>query len=1041
MSTTSIRGKQDSEVPRKAKKFGAPKSTVKSNNETRLLSPTENLSSQATRRDRPKTRKWRTASQDSRLEDCRSSSQKEIIFHATDIHSTSAPAPTLLSCFYTNAQSIVNKLHEFESFIEAHQPRIIGITETWCPTDLPDGCFSLQGYHAPFRKDRTIGRGGGVLLLVHESLDVTSCDELTNSEFDDSVWCQIKLIDDDLLLVGTVYRSTSSCDNNNKHLLELIDAAMTHHHTHLVIMGDFNYPEVDFVNSISHLPDNAHGTLFLEKIYEHLLKQHINVPTRYREGSNPSTLDLVFTNEEFMIDNITTKPPLGKSDHIVLLFDILLYTTQRKYTNHRNIHKADYNALQSTFSNFNWATLLKDTTAEESWNIFLNVYTDAVNAHAPMYTDKPPKRNTKWQTAKVKRAIKKRCKLWNTFELSQLPHDYELYRNQRNYTSNLVKKAHERFEKNLVQSFKNCPKKFYSYVRNKQNTRIGITQLKKEDGSVTIDDRDTAQTLCDFFSSVFIKDEDDNLPAFLPDIHHQESLDDIDFSITDVEAKLKTLKENSSPGPDNVHPKVLKLCYKELAPPIWIIMKTSLSEGRVPTLWKISNVTPIHKKGSRNEAANYRPISLTCVICKVMESLLKDHIMYHLDQQLCLSKHQHGFVSKRSCLTNLLETFESWTSSLDDKEVIGIDAVFLDYQKAFDRVPHKRLLLKINAYGISGKVLAWIKSFLTERHMTVSIRGRLSQQTQIQSGVPQGSVLGPVLFLLYINDIVHIVDCNIKLFADDTKIWTQIKDGQDREKLQGNLNKLGDWSNKWLLKFNIGKCKRMHLGTKNDGNQYYMLNAEERSTLTKITEERDLGVWTTDTMKVEKQCHAAANQATSALRLLKLSFQHLDKTTFLLLYKTYVRVHLEYCVQAWSPHYSKDIKHLERIQRRATKLVHGLRNKPYNERLTALNLYSLEQRRLRGDLIETYKILTKKENIEPSQFFGDYKVTQTRGHTKKLYKEQSRLDIRKHFFSQRVVNYWNLLPDNVVTAPSTNIFKNRLDRYWHDMSFKIGPTA
>ena len=154
-----------------------------------------------------------------------------------------------------------------------------------------------------------------------------------------------------------------------------------------------------------------------------------------------------------------------------------------------------------------------------------------------------------------------------------------------------------------------------------------------------------------------------------------------------------------------------------------------------------------------------------------------------------------------------------------------------------------------------------------------------------------------------------------------------------------------------------------------------------------------------------------------------------------------MRVHLEYCVQAWSPHFIKDIKHLERIQRRATKLVPGLRRKSYAERLEALNLYSLQQRRLRGDLIETYKILTHKEDIAYEQFFSLSSLNCTRGNSLKLFKNRCRLDVRKCFFSQRIINYWNDLPEHVVTAPNINIFKSRLDTHWHNMSFKIGITA
>jgi hypothetical protein len=388
-----------------------------------------------------------------------------------------------------------------------------------------------------------------------------------------------------------------------------------------------------------------------------------------------------------------------------------------------------------------------------------------------------------------------------------------------------------------------------------------------------------------------------------------------------------------------------------------------------------------------------------------------------------MNNYQHGFTKGRSCTTNLLETLEAWTRLLDSG--IGIDVIFLDYKKAFDTVPHLRLLKKLESIGIAGSLLKWIEAFLTERQMRTIVNGVGSNWVEVLSGVPQGSVLGPLLFLLFVNDLPDWVHNSIRMFADDTKIWANIQIAEDSMSLQKDLDRLVEWSNLWMLKFNPAKCKVMHIAH-NFETKYTM----QEDTLSKTEEERDLGIVITSNMKVSTQCSKAAIKAMQILRLIKRHFSYIDREDFRILYKSFIRPHLEYCVQAWSPFLVKDVKCLEQVQRRATKMVVGLEHVHYERRLRLLGLQSLENRRLRGDLIETYKILTGKEKVDPSQFFkfNDVKPN-LRGHKFKLAVERSRLEIRRNFFSQRIVQHWNRLPAAVVEATTINSFKTKLDEW------------
>ena len=446
-----------------------------------------------------------------------------------------------------------------------------------------------------------------------------------------------------------------------------------------------------------------------------------------------------------------------------------------------------------------------------------------------------------------------------------------------------------------------------------------------------------------------------------------ETIPSIQFDTATVTMKLKRLKPDKSPGPDGIHPMVLQNTAEVVADPLARIFQESYSQGVLPADWKKANIVPIFKKGSKSDANNYRPVSLTSVPCKIMESVIKEAILSYIESNNLITEHQHGFVSGRSCLTNLLEVLEAWTRILDSG--YGVDVIYLDYKKAFDTVPHGRLLQKLVTFGIHESTLQWIKSFLEDRQMRVTVKGSYSHWVEVISGVPQGSVLGPLLFLIYVNDLPLWIKTNIKMFADDTKLWNIIRHESDSRDLQEDLDRLREWSNNWLLDFNIEKCKVMHVGHKLTTSYSIPRTDGALCRLAEVDEEKDLGVILTKDLKAGRQCREAARKAMNVLRTIKRHFTRLDKTTFLILYKSYVRPLLEFSIQAWSPSLRKDINCLEQVQRRATKLVVGLKRLEYADRLHELGLTTLEKRRLRGDLIETFKIVTGRDKVKMEDFF------------------------------------------------------------------------
>ena len=290
-------------------------------------------------------------------------------------------------------------------------------------------------------------------------------------------------------------------------------------------------------------------------------------------------------------------------------------------------------------------------------------------------------------------------------------------------------------------------------------------------------------------------------------------------------------------------------------------------------------------------------------MCKVLESIIRDQLFDHLKSNDLLSEEQHGFREGRSCLTNLLTTLEDWTTYIDEGDCV--DVAYLDFRKAFDLVSHKHLLLKLEKHGITGQIGQWIKAFLEHRKQRVVIRGFESDELDVLSGVPQGSVLGPILFLIFINDLPKCVNCPICLFADDSKMYCKVprenntKPELERahENLQEDLHEIHRWAEKWKMSFNVNKCKIMHLGYGNTKHEYNL----NGTVLLETEAEKDLGVIIDNKLKFEQHIKGIVAKANRMIGLIKISFESIDKEMFLNLYKTLIRPLLEYCVQVWSP--------------------------------------------------------------------------------------------------------------------------------------------
>ena len=491
-----------------------------------------------------------------------------------------------------------------------------------------------------------------------------------------------------------------------------------------------------------------------------------------------------------------------------------------------------------------------------------------------------------------------------------------------------------------------------------------------------------------------------------------------------VKKYIKLLKVNSGGGPDGLPAVFFRNTADCIAYPLSILFNISLQTADIPLVWKLASITPIYKKGSPSDPANYRPISLTCIASKLMEVGIKDTLLTHMKRAGLLNSFQHGFLKNRSTTTHLLECCLDWNVALRSKN--AIDIVYLDYAKAFDSVVHSKLIAKLTCYGVDGMLVKWIQSFLIGRSQFVRIGSSISNSCPVLSGVPQGSVLGPVLFIIYVNDIPRSQGVSIKLFADDTKLYTVLhEDIISSVDLQNCLDEISKWSSVWQLKLAPVKCTVMRIrsGQSFKNSPSYHIGANNLPVITSCT---DLGVSYNDRLSFSPHLSKIVVKASHRAKLILKCFTSRDPQLLMRAFCTFVRPLLEFSSVIWSPYTIADINRIESVQRSFTRAINNLRFSSYRERLINLHLDSLQCRRIKADLIFCYKLLHNHVDVNPDEFFTLSQNTHLRGNKFKLVKPKSASVRESNFFVNRVVNIWNSLPDYIVTAESVSSFKYRL---------------
>lgn len=538
--------------------------------------------------------------------------------------------------------------------------------------------------------------------------------------------------------------------------------------------------------------------------------------------------------------------------------------------------------------------------------------------------------------------------------------------------------------------------------------------------------KDKATILNNYFTSVFTKEDESNIPPFdsssFPDILP------IDITVEGVSTLLSNLEVHKACGPDEIPTALLKNLAPIIAPALTIIFQASLCQSLIPAEWKTANIVPLFKKGNRSDPSNYRPVSLTCICSKLLEHIVYSHIFSHLKKYNILTEEQHGFRQNRSCETQLLATVNDLAENLN----IGnqTDVILLDFSKAFDKVPHNRLCLKLHHLGINGTLLTWIKYFLTGRQQQVVVNGESSSPSLVTSGVPQGTVLAPLLFLCYINDITINISSKIKLYADDVLIYNTINSKADCRNLQNDLNTLQNWALTWQMHFNLSKCEFLRVTNRKKIIEFqYCIQGD---IIQEVQNARYLGITLNNKLSWSKHIHNITSKANSVVGFLRRNFHQCPTQTKSALYLTLVRPILEYAVTVWAPYHQSDIHQLEAVQRRAARFVMNCydRYQSVSDMLCGLDWPTLAKRRDHFKIIMLYKIIYNIVHIQPDlPFTYSNLINYTRGHVLKIQQPATRIDSYLNSFFPSTIKLWNSLPLHVIDSSTLNDFKFKLHNY------------
>lgn len=921
------------------------------------------------------------------------------------------------SVIFTNIRSLIRKREDLCSVIDSCDADLIVLTETWlsakiCNTEL----FHCQKRYNIYRNDRNGKSGGGVLLAVADTVVSFHVPIACDLEI---VWVCVCL-NYKRWIFGVCYRPPTKYPTFSSVLHDCINQIILRFPgSPIVLMGDFNYPNIKWSDvRPSVVPFSTEASEFTTLCSDVNLVQLVTSPTRVTSSSS-SVLDLILTTHPDSIPSVSYLP--GLSDHSMLHFTlhVLKSSTLSSLKSIRDYSKADFISINRELCQFldRFLEGFFHRSVESNWNLFKATVSFLTNKYIPCKKIRNHP-NAPWYNTTLKRLSNKKKRLFRSAKLNHSVTRWDSYRMAAEEYKNSVKNAKHLFFNNTLPSMLlNNPRQFWNTINGSDN---GVVSLITSDGQA-IADTECASVLNNVFAKSFSVQCNTSVPS-LP-LYNFLPMNSIVFDVIGISEIIDGLKISSTSGVDDINSKFLKNTKMYSSIILSHLFSQSLGAGIVPDDWRIGRVVPLHKSGDKHDPFNYRPISLTSVPCKILEHIICTHLASFLESNNFLTPAQHGFRKSFSCETQLVSFTHDLHRFLDCGS--QTDCIFLDFSKAFDKVSHSLLIHKLRALNIDPHVLDWIVAFLTNRSQFVSVNNNNSSFVSVDSGVPQGSVIGPLLFLIYINDLVTNISSSICLFADDCVLYRNITDQSDMSQLQNDLNIIAHWCNTWLMELNTSKCKSMRVSRSNTACPTYYI---DNNALSSVSVYKYLGVHITSNLSWSTHVEYVANNANRMLGYLKRNFFQAPSSLKLILYKCLVRSKLEYASSVWDPGHQSLINTLEATQNRAARFIlsNYHRTASVTNMKSTLSLPNLSSRRKHARLCLFHKIYHHNPLLRQKLILEPFYHSARLDHIHKVGLPNYNTNTFSASFITRTSNDWNHLPASIASITDISLFKQTL---------------
>ena len=922
-----------------------------------------------------------------------------------------------------NVQSIFNKLDVLHA--ELFEIDILLFTETWLNPDITTEDIMLQSYNTPERKDRPGDPHGGVIIYVKDGIFYKRRNDLEIRGIE-SIWIEV-IHNHQSILFGLFYRPPNADGQYFSNIEDSISLAIDTGISNIIVTGDFN---LNFLNVQTRRKIDTLCT-------QYSLHQSIDQPTHYTEHSS-SLIDIILvSNKDNLMFSGVGDPFLNQEmRYHCPVFGILKYVKPKTKAFIRHIYsydKGNFNLLREKASSVDWNSLQDDNIDVYASNIeskIISLSRECIpNKNIKVRPYEPP-----WLTTFLKRKIRQRKRAYKKARRTHLENHWLKFKTLRNEVIDLIRNSKKQYFDSIAEKLKSkslSPKDWWATLKTfiTPTFASNIPPLENN-GHIVTDEYEKANIFNTYFQSQTILDDSNAILPDLPPPTYHTQLNRIVITPLEVESILKTLKLGKASGPNGLNNRVLKELSKELSSPLCSFFNQSLHHGVFPASYKIAHVSPVPKKGDLSQVSNHRPISLLNTEGKVFERLVFKHLFNHLQDNNMLSSFQSGFIPGDSTVNQLTYLYHTFCEALDaGKEV---RAVFCDISKAFDRVWHAGLIHKLEAAGVAGEALLWFRSYLSDRRQRVVLPGASSDWVNIRAGVPQGSILGPLLFLVYINDIVEDIGSHIRLFADDTSLFIIVDDPvTSAARLNTDLEKISRWAITWLVTFNPTKSESFLVSRKINRPAHpplYMQNVQ----IEEVECHKHLGVCLSNDCNWHQQIAYVKEKAWCRINIMRKLKYKLDRKSLETIYIAFIRPLLEYADVIWDncSQYEKD--DLEKIQIEAARIATGA-----TKLISLNNLYKetcwdkLQKRRDDHKLTLFYKMhnnLTPYyiSSLIPQQVeaISQYNLRNAND----IRNIRARTSLYYNSFLPSTLRQWNTLPPETRQSNSLNSFKHTLKK-------------